>query len=189
MNNYTFITNNCQGESIYKMLNREYDNPFIGSFIQDDDQYLKFCLNFDHYISQTPRFDKNILPVHQIAQIDKNFPVMFLDDIEIHWIHETSIDELSEKYKRRLDRMNGKTPFFIWGDPLLHRPCSEEQRNNYINMFSQLQNRFYLKKEIVPEYQDKSMDDRIINPGWAQTLKWHNFNISAAYILNSIQYL
>lgn len=56
MENYSFITNNCIGSEICKKLNREYDNPFIGSYFQDDDQFLKFCSNFEHYINLKPEF-------------------------------------------------------------------------------------------------------------------------------------
>jgi uncharacterized protein (DUF1919 family) len=46
----------------------------------------------------TPVFGEAKLPFDKITPYyAKNFPVMFLDDIEIHWIHETSKEELLEK--------------------------------------------------------------------------------------------
>ncbi len=45
MEKYTFILNNCLCSQLYRKMNREYDNPFIGSYFQLDEQFLKFCKN------------------------------------------------------------------------------------------------------------------------------------------------
>ena len=176
MERYSFITNNCLGDVVCRNLNVEYDNPFIGSYFQDDDQFLKFCSNFKHYISLVPVFKKGFLPIDTNCPSipPDSFPIMFLDDIEIHWIHETSKEDLLEKYNGRLSRM--KIPFFVWGDSLLHRPHTDDERRDIISEFSKIENSVFFKKEEVEEWKDKSFTDRKENNGWAQPLNWLDFN-------------
>lgn len=178
METYSFITNNCLGDVIYKHLNIKFDNPFIGSYFQDDDQFLKFCLNFKYYTSLVPVFKKGLLPIDTNCPSipPDSFPIMFLDDIEIHWIHETSREELLQKYNRRLSRM--KTPFFVWGDSMLHRLHTDNKRQDIISTFSNIENSVYFKKEDVDEWKDKSFNDRKENNGWAQPLNWLDFNFA-----------
>lgn len=178
MENYSFITNNCLGSSIYQRLKREYDNPFMGSYFQDDDQYLKFCLNFEYYINLEPTFSSPKLPIDTKNSEcpPDSFPVMFLEDIEIHWIHETDKDVCLDKYKRRIDRMKNKFPFFIWGDSLLHRPHTEKHRENLIIDFMKIKNSIYFNKYNINEWKDKSFEDRKKNSGWAQPLNWLDSN-------------
>ncbi len=178
MDNFTFITNNCLGGMIiYPRINREFDNPFMGSYIIDDDQYLKLCMNFDYYMSLEPVFSNNKLPMDITSPIKPGtFPVMFLDDIEIHWIHETDEKVCLEKYKRRVERMRKKIPFFIWGDSLLHRPHTDEERLSIIRKFNTLENRIYFNKDSIIEWKDKSFDDRHDYGGHAKPLNWLDWN-------------
>ena len=186
MEKYSFISNNCLGSAIYQRLGREYDNPFMGSYFQDDDQFLKFCLNFNYYIDLQPEFLNPKLPIdtNNPTVPPDSFPVMFLGDIEIHWIHETDRNICLEKYKRRLDRIKDKIPFFIWGDSLLHRYHSEVKRDEIIKMFQTLKNSIYFNKDNIPEWRNKSFTDRNENNGWAQPLKWLDSNFVVDLLVN-----
>jgi uncharacterized protein (DUF1919 family) len=55
---YSIISNNCTGCRIFNSLNQEYNNPFIGSLIPNDNEHVKFCNNFKHYINCAPHFGK-----------------------------------------------------------------------------------------------------------------------------------
>lgn len=178
MDKYTFVTNNCLGQSIYNTRKQLYDNPFIGSYIQDDDQFLKLCLNYEYYITCVPVFSKPLQPMDtNYPPIPPgSYPVMFLDDIEIHWIHEKDSKHLLQKYQRRLQRSKSKIPFFVWGDALLHRPHTDEEREQLIVQFNSIPNSVYFRKEDISEWKNKSFSDRNnVTTGWARPLNWLNF--------------
>lgn len=177
-NNYTFISNNCQSASLYSLLNRKYDNPFIASYFQDDFQYLKFCKYYNRYINTEPRFGEAKLPFNKNYKNEgltyEHILNMFLDDIEITWIHEPNgANILLDKYIRRRQRGLNKTPFFIWGDSLLHQRHTEENRKKLIEEFKKIPNSIYIHKESRPEYIDKSFDDRVEDDGChARPVNW-----------------
>lgn len=175
---FCFISGDCTTTNIYPKLNRPYDTPFISSLFEEDMQYLKFCLNYDHYISLTPRFGPPLLEVHAA---DPHVPLekvvtMFLGDIEIHWIHYSDVDIVREAYFRRLERGKDKLPFFIWSDSQLYRPHTPEERESIIAQFLSLptEQRIYFRKEDVPKWADKSWDDREFRKGHILPLTWND---------------
>lgn len=182
MKKYSFITNNCLGSTIYSKLNKQYDNPFMGSYFQDDKQYLKFCKNFEYYISLKPVFSSPKLPIdtNNSEVPPDSFPVMFLDDIEIHWIHERDHNKCLNNYNRRLHRLKNKIPFFIWGDSLLHRYHLDSKRIELIKEFNAIKNSIYFNKDNIENWKYKSFNDRVVNNGWAQPLKW----LDSTFIFN-----
>jgi uncharacterized protein (DUF1919 family) len=156
----------------------------MGSYFQDDNQYLKFCKNFEYYISLIPYFSSPKLPIdtNNPEILPDSFPVMFLGDIEIHWIHEIDEHICLNKYNRRLERLKNKIPFFIWGDSLLHRYHTEDDRIKNIKEFNTIKNSVYFNKDNIKEWRYKSFNDRVINNGWAQPLKW----LDSTFIINML---
>lgn len=173
MDKYTIISNNCQTIYLYKLVDREYDNPFIGSYFQSDRQFLKFCQNYSYYISLEPEFKEPILPFHSNGPIRPgSYPTMFIGDIEVSWIHETTKEECIEKYKRRLERGKDKIPFFILGDSLLHQYHEDQDRENIICEFSKIPNSLYIRKEMSPTWKDCKHTDRGWCDGFAHPTHW-----------------
>jgi hypothetical protein len=107
----TFLNNTCLGHQMFVelKLNKKYNNPFIGSLFVNDYDFIKYCNNLNYYINVIPKFDKgnqnNLWMKSKIAK-KGGYPIMYLDEIEIHWIHEKSgeKDKLLEKYNRRNER-------------------------------------------------------------------------------------
>ena len=111
-----FISNSCLGMFTHSSFeNNEYNQPFIGTLIPEDLHFLKLCENILHYINCEPRCDilpsNNTIYSKQVKGIWYNnpaikipYPIVHLDDIEIHCIHENSIDETLKKFKRRIER-------------------------------------------------------------------------------------
>lgn len=172
MEKYTFITNNCQAIGLYNnILNREYDTPFIGSYFQSDEQFIKFCKYYRHYIGLTPEFKEGVLPFDTQGEIRPgSYPTMFLGDIEIAWIHEINADECLEKYNRRLVRSKQKTQFFILGDSLLHQ-C-HENKEKLISEFESIRNSYYIRKELSSEWDGFSDCDMNPGDGYARPKTW-----------------
>ena len=98
---FVIISNNCWGAEIYKRLNREYNTPFVGLFIVGPD-YIRLLENFDHYMSLPLQFTKGSVWFDPPIK----YPIGKLDDIEIHFVHYKSNEEVIDKWTRRLSRMN-----------------------------------------------------------------------------------
>ncbi len=168
----TYITNDCLALFIYKELNQQYESPLIGSLFESDLQYLKFCENFDHYINLTPRFGDPLLPVTEMDY--KNVPVMFLDDIEIHFPHETDKDILLGKWNRRKERMT--KPIFIWSDmQIFNKDYSLKEQ------FKKLPNSIYVNKDDIEEHKDKEFV--YSKEGYLNTVCWLDYPLMAKHII------
>lgn len=173
--NYCFITNTCQNLNLYNYLNIPYNTPFIGSYMQDDEAYVNFCVNYDYYILQVPVFKKSKQDKDTDAYTD--YPVMFLGDFEIHWIHETNETDLLEKYNRRLERSRHTSPVFLWGDNLTlnnHTPRElEVLKKKFLNS---PHHTIYLDKNDIPEWAHFTMTDRVPTTGHAKPLAWYTYD-------------
>jgi uncharacterized protein (DUF1919 family) len=114
--NLIVISNTCVGYFIMKKKEIfPYNNPFIGSIIPNDLDYLKLIYNFDKYIQMSPILglpsenslfanqNKNKYYLHE--QIKIPYPIIYLGDIEIHFIHENNENICIETFNRRLNRM------------------------------------------------------------------------------------
>lgn len=126
----TYISNNCSNLTFYFTEKREYDNPIVGALFVNDLEYVKFCKNLYRYLSTKPVFGKPRIDSKWAVQnkggwykhkeIKTPYPVMYLNDVEIHWIHESDEKILLEKFNRRLDRFLKEKPI-----PIFLLSCSD----------------------------------------------------------------
>jgi uncharacterized protein (DUF1919 family) len=174
--NFSYITNTCQNLNIYTRLNIPYNTPFIGSYMQDDAQYVNFCINYDYYVAQEPVFKEPLQAQDSQSPIGVDYPVMFLGDFEIHWIHETSAADLLVKYKRRLERSRTTTPLFLWGDNLTLNDHSEGELNILKRQFTKKCLSIYIDKADVAAWKHESMSDRVETLGHGKPLAWNTFD-------------
>ena len=155
---FAYITNNCGNLSFYFDEQRKYDHPFIGCLIVNDDHFLKLCENFEFYLKQPVIFGQpnansiwarqNGSPWYQHEEITPPYPVMYLADIEIHWIHEKTEEELREKFKRRTRRYfeQNPTPLFLWSDGDLMNNHELNSLEYMIQKFNSIPNTIYVTK-------------------------------------------
>jgi len=159
----TYISNNCSNLAFFFEEERIYDNPFIGSLFVNDLDYLKFCCNFDYYISRIPTFGnprtdslwaiQNKNPWYLHSEIKIPYPVMYLDDIEIHWIHQKDEVRVIEKYWKRLQRFfeSRIVPIFLFSDSDLcndHNEIENKQAfQNLLSEYKRIPTSIYLTKE------------------------------------------
>lgn len=164
-----YITNNCGNLSFYKNENREYDHPFIACFFVIDEFYVKLCENFDYYMTVTPTFGppsensiwakQNKGTRYRHHEIKQDYPVMFLEDLEIHWIHEDTIEELLEKYNRRRERYltnKPETVFFLSDGDMMndHEP---QAYNELVYRFTSLPNAIFVTRyEKIARFYDNA---------------------------------
>lgn len=116
--NPTIISNNCYAGIIYEYLGLPFSSPTIGLLIYPGD-YIKFCSNFDYYISKRLRFI-NFNDSHNkeemIKRNQQNSIIGILDDVEIVFLHYKTKDEAFNKWNRRCKRINKKCLIFKFND-------------------------------------------------------------------------
>jgi len=190
------LSNSCVGSLLYKYPKVPYITPLVGSLFLDDFMYIKFLENYDYYISLTPEiienYDKNIrLKSHK--DVLGNYVLMKLDDIEIHWIHERSAADVTEKWNRRLNRISNNDKISIWTSSEFTQIHDDNERKELIDRFCNLPEYTIFLTERkseetydknyaiipVPEWENKSQNDRY---EWG-FLKWNNQKTQAIVIL------
>lgn len=180
---YTIISNSCTGELVYNEFFTqkhpafiEYTTPFVSTWFPNDEQYVKFCQNYDHYISIKPHFG---MPKHKRIYHSKIFyyPVMFLDDIEIHWAHDRTDDEAHAekmvliKYHERLKLSKTKEPIFLWACYEMYNDHSNEEKIKLIQNFNNIKRKtIYLTNVRKEEYYDENTIVKFI-PEWEEMSK------------------
>lgn len=117
-----FFGNTCVSGVIYHQLKMVYNNPFIWHLFLDGSDYIKVCKNFDHYLNQEPLLipqDEKDGRYTAHPKITDNYPIIRLDDVNIHFIHHSNGNDVIEKYKRRRDRLGEYTLIPVaWGKEL-----------------------------------------------------------------------
>ena len=92
------VTNNCYGTKYYRKNKLQYNTPFIGLMIYLP-CYIKLLENFNKYMKKKPK------PCLKSKYGNYKYPIMKINDIEIHCMHDKDIDECIEKWERRKKRM------------------------------------------------------------------------------------
>lgn len=146
---FVIISNNCWGGDIYQALGLPYNTPFIGMFINAP-CYIRLLQNPEKYLLNTPMtfIAKSKYP-HLMTK--PGYPIGVLDDVEVHFLHYSSESEASEKWHRRIKRMDwDKTRWFVKFDD--RDNCIDE----LIREFHQLnyRNKISFTKRIFKEYRD-----------------------------------
>lgn len=111
-NNFSIISNNCWGGRVYQDLGLPYATPFVGLFLFAPD-YIKLLRGLKYYLCLELNFD------NYSKYIDCNnigYPIGFLGDIEIHFMHYSTEKEAKEKWERRLKRINWDNLFVKFND-------------------------------------------------------------------------
>lgn len=147
----TYITNDCLAAFIYKKLGVSYQSPLIGMLFPNDKQYVKFCKNFDHYIKVEPTFGEAKFPIKYMGG-HKTPPIMFLEDIEIHWVHKDDAKYVLMRWKERLNDITDN-PFFLWSDEQMFDGYSDELRKE----FEAIPHSKFIKVADIPNYQPGSL--------------------------------
>lgn len=137
---FSIISDDCWGAYIYTYLNIPYKSPFIWLHIKPHFDYFKLCSNLNYYLTQKLNF----------IETKDNYPVAMLDDIEIHFNHYKSEQNVKECWERRINRLNL--------DALYCKATLYEQ--NEINLFENIpiQNKIgFANKDIIHTISSKNI--------------------------------
>ncbi|NRR91020.1 DUF1919 domain-containing protein [Winogradskyella undariae] len=118
VDNFTIISANCWGGSVYEDLNIPYQSPTIGLFFYAED-YIEF-LNKLKYYMECPLSFKNTSKYKEanLFRTEKYaYPIGILDNkIEIHFLHYKTEEEARSKWERRAKRIHWDNIFIACTD-------------------------------------------------------------------------
>ena len=105
---FTLFSDDCWGAEVYKHFGLPFNTPFIGLMLAAP-CYLKLLSNPRHYLAQPLTFQQHSRYeyVNEMRATWKHyFPVATIGDVEIQFLHYHSDEEASEKWTRRIKRIN-----------------------------------------------------------------------------------
>ena len=120
---FCIVANNCLGSRFYKILEREYNTPFVGLFIMPE-CFAKLVTDFDAYMAKEIVFiDKSKYPPHdEPGRGADQYPLGLLGDLELHFVHYKTAEDAVEKWQRRKARMDLDNLSYIM---IANGPCDE----------------------------------------------------------------
>jgi uncharacterized protein (DUF1919 family) len=158
-NDFSVICNDClAGTGIYKKFSLRLTSPTVGTRIYAED-YVKLLEKFDFYIKKPIEFKKQTKIEAAKRQYNTyHYPLGVInDDIEIHFLHYKNEIEASEKWTRRVGRINYEKLFFIFCDSM---SVTEKLLKRYVNLpfehkiFISVYNRGKSYAKILNDHED-----------------------------------
>ena len=115
--NFTIISNNCWGGGVYETLGLEYNTPTVGLFFYAS-CYTAFIKDLKENLSKPITFiDHSKYDEANRVRMNNPYPIGTINDnIEIHFLHYSSLNEASEKWERRKKRINYDNLYFSLTD-------------------------------------------------------------------------
>ena len=105
---FTIISNNCWGGTVYESYGLRKNTPTAGMFIMPSD-YVKFVKNLEYYIGLELIFiNPNESKWKEVLEKKDNwgtYLIAKLDDIELHMLHYHDTRVAKEKWQKRKERI------------------------------------------------------------------------------------
>lgn len=103
----TILCNNCLGGVVYHCLGLQFLSPTVNLMVNSTADFIKFCKNIDYYLS---------LPIVEVKDDTKPYPVGMCGDIKLHFNHYHSFDDAVAKWESRKKRINWDNVYLIAND-------------------------------------------------------------------------
>lgn len=147
--NFSIIASNCTGALPYRFLKFPYTSPTVNLFFFAP-CYIKFIKNLDYYLSAPLKFAprSSYKQGELIRTLHGRYPVGRLDDIEIHFMHYPNAEDATEKWNRRVERINRNNLIFAFTDKDL---CTPELLEEFDGL--DLPNKYVLTAKHYPHLQ------------------------------------
>lgn len=105
--NVSIISSHCWGGFVYNNLNLPFLTPFI-NMAMSTDSFFKLCSDLQNYISKPLEF----MEAKYEPNLQRNYPVMALGDVILHFNHYESVEEAEKLWEKRKARINFSNLFF-----------------------------------------------------------------------------
>jgi uncharacterized protein (DUF1919 family) len=105
---FSIISSNCIGGILTHDLGKRFNSPTVNLYFNAED-FIKFCEKLPFYLEQKLTYNKDLSFI-------KNYPVCFLYDIIIHFVHYDSFELCLQKWEERKKRLILNDIFIIMTD-------------------------------------------------------------------------
>lgn len=109
VDNFTIISNNCWGGTVYESYGMKKESPTVGMFIMPED-YVRFVDNLEEYLSADLRFIKSEKSRWKSALESKSnwgtYPIGVVGDVELHMLHYHDERQARAKWESRINRVH-----------------------------------------------------------------------------------
>ncbi|MFZ7260235.1 DUF1919 domain-containing protein [Avibacterium avium] len=112
------LASNCNGAFMLHDLGQPFNSPFVNLYLEPQD-FIRYLQRIEYYQQQPLKFVENN---------DKPYPVAYLDDIKIHFVHYTNAQQAQEKWQQRSQRIDFDNLFIIMTD---RDGCTEQDLNDF----------------------------------------------------------
>ncbi len=103
----SIIPSNCWGGFTYHYLKMRFNSPIINMFFEKGG-YLKMVSDLPAYLTEKPVFLREEWEPH----LRRNYPVVLLNDVEIHFNHYVDYESALRAWNQRVKRINYDNLFF-----------------------------------------------------------------------------
>ncbi|MFZ7295366.1 DUF1919 domain-containing protein [Avibacterium avium] len=100
------LASNCNGAFMLHDLGQPFNSPFVNLYLKPQD-FIRYVQRIEHYQQQPLKF---------VEDNDKPYPVAYLDDIKIHFVHYANAQQAQEKWQQRSQRIDLDNLFIIMTD-------------------------------------------------------------------------
>jgi uncharacterized protein (DUF1919 family) len=159
---FCIISNDCWGGEMYKLLNRQYNTPFIGLMLMSP-CYIRLLENLKMNLDLPLVFKKSSrYPSMQKINAGTDFPVAVLGDtdIEIQFLHYQTEESAKDKWERRVKRID-------WNNLFVKYDCGKD----------------YADKESIRKFLQLSFSNKLIfgrkNFGRSEVFVLKNYSTDA----------
>lgn len=129
---FSIVSNNCWGGSIYQSLRRPYLSPFVGMFLMAP-CYIRLLEDFSGHMAHAPRplAESRYESIRLVrGRESPRYPIGLLgDEVEIHFLHYATWEEALAKWNRRTARICRNRLFVKFGD---QNQSSEESVRRFL---------------------------------------------------------
>ncbi|VGM94906.1 Exopolysaccharide biosynthesis protein [uncultured Avibacterium sp.] len=112
------LASNCNGAFMLHDLGQPFNSPFVNLYLKPQD-FIRYLQRIEHYQQQPLKF---------VEDNDKPYPVAYLDDIKIHFVHYANAQQAQEKWQQRSQRIDLDNLFIIMTD---RDGCTEQDLNDF----------------------------------------------------------
>ncbi len=119
VDDFTIISNNCWGGTIYESYGMRKDTPTVGMFIMPSD-YVRFCGDLDRYLSEPLEFITSEESKWRGVLGDKDnwgsYLIGRVGDVELHMLHHHDEVTARRKWESRVGRVRRDRLIFKLND-------------------------------------------------------------------------
>ena len=151
----SLLSCNCVGCCMLNDVGAQFNSPFVNLYLEAKD-FLKYLGRLKYYNEQSIRFVES-----------ETFPIGFLDDIKIYFVHYKNEAEARDAWERRIKRINYENLFILFSD---REGCTYEDLKEFDNLsfankivfthkdYPEIESAFYVKG-----FEDQECVGNLIN--------------------------